>query len=81
MAQITITEIIKCDGGAHWKFTGTVNGVPRSHLMNPLKVKAEWEEKSLQDRFEARIYAESIEKDLTTFAQVRNNFLNKTVEI
>lgn len=82
MATVTITAINKCFGGAHWGFTGTVNDVPGKKLVIiPSEIAEEWENKPIRERFEARLWQECLEKGITTYAAMRTNFLNRTIQI
>jgi hypothetical protein len=82
MANIVITDITRCSGTAHWTFTGTVNGVSGKKIsLIPAELTAEWENKPIRDRFEARIYQECLQKGITTYAAMRANFIGKDMEI
>ena len=76
---IQISEITKCTGGAHWTFTGTVNGKERKVSFAIQDVVNDWDDIPLKDRFIFRVYQECLAKGLTTFNQVRTNFIDKAV--
>lgn len=78
---VIIESMVKCAGGRHAKITGTIDGAPKTLVVDLVNLSNWYNDVILEQRFWDAVYFLATENNLTTFAQLKSFLEGKTIKI